>query len=172
MSNRTRVLPWVCTGLLAAASLLMLIAWRVQASAHADLSRASSIQQKEVPESDSKPPNIKQYRAVLDTLNRSIEIRTEIDGRITKLESIVRSLDSRRKDSEEIARASRDQLDAIAVTLGGASGAARRSVKELSGLGDGIVVSARLARLIAEELEELDNNLGPTVDLPGLGALP
>jgi chromosome segregation ATPase len=172
VSNRGRVAEWVSVGLLAGAACLTLISWQLQASAHSDLRRARSIQEKEVSESDSRPPNLKQYKAVLETLSKSIEIRTEIDGRLEKLESIVRSLDSRRKDSEEIAEAGRAQLTAIAGTLGGASGAARRSVKELGGLGDRITVSARLSRLIAEELEELDHNLGPTIELPDLGILP
>jgi len=172
MSSRPRVVAWVTVGLLAGAAFLSVIAWRVQASAHADLSKARRIQEKEVPDSESKPPDLKQYKAVLDTLKRSIGIRKEIDGRLGQVESIVRSLDSRRKDSEEIAGASREQLGAIARTLGGASGAARRSVKELRGLGDGIGVSARLGRLIAEELEELDQKLGPTLDLPDLGIQP
>jgi hypothetical protein len=172
MNARPTIVKWVSVGLLAGGTFLTLVAWRVQESAHSDLSRARSIQGREVPDSASKPPDLEQYRAVLDTLGRSIRIRTEIDGRLEKVESIVRALDSRRRDSEQIANAGRAQLTAIAGLLGGASGGAQRSVRGLRGLGDGIAASARLSRLIAEELEELDRNLGPTLRLPDLGDLP
>jgi ABC-type transporter Mla subunit MlaD len=172
MMARSRIVPWVSVVLVGLSGVLSVAAWLLQSSAQSDLSRARKIQAAEVPESDAAPPDLDQYQAILDTLDRSIRIRTEIDGRLATLEKLVRSLDSRRKDAEEIATAGREQLDAIGRTLGGAAGAADRSVARLEGLGGRIQTSGRLARLIAEELEELDRSLGPTLAPPDLGIRP
>ncbi len=163
MTRRNNVVEWVSLGLLGAAAFLALAAWQVQASALSDINRARQVQDSEVPDSDSPPPDLEQYAAILDTLDESIKIRRDIDERLAKLESLVGSFESRRKDAEQIAEAGRAQLLAIGRTLGGASGAADRSVKRLGDLGGRIEKSSRLTRLIAEELEELDQSFGPTL---------
>lgn len=158
----------VSIGLLAAAGVLALAAWQVQSSALSDIKRAREVQESDVPDSDSPPPDPDDYAVILETLDKSIEIRTDIDKRLTKLESLVRSFDERRRDSEQIAEASRRELARIGRTLGGAADAADRSVGRLGDLGGRIATSARLSRLIAEELEELDRSFGPTLELPDL----
>jgi hypothetical protein len=168
VTPRGKVVQWVAVGLLCAAAVLSIVAWQVQSSALDDIKRARRVQGSEVPESDAPPPDLEQYAQILDTLDESIEIRKQIDGRLAKLEALVRSFDARRKDSEEIAVAGRGELLAIGRILGGAAGAADRSVTRLRDLGGQIGTSARLTRLIAEELEELDRSFGPTLELPDL----
>jgi hypothetical protein len=166
--QRTKVVEWVSVVLLGAAAVFTVAAWQVQSSALSDIKRAEEVQESEVPESDSRPPDLQQYAAIVDTLDKSIQIRTSIDERLAKLESFVGSLESRREDAEKIARDGRSQLLAIGRTLGGAAGAANRSVKRLDDLGARTATSSRLSRLIAEELEELDRSFGPTLKLPDL----
>jgi hypothetical protein len=166
--RRRVTVQWVSVGLLAVAGLVALSAWRVQSSALSDIERARKVQEAEVPDSNSQPPDPDDYAGIVQTLKKSIEIRTDVDKKLSTLESLIRSFDARRKDSEDIAEASRSELGLIGRTLGGAAGAADRSVTRVRDLGGKIGTSARLSRLIAEELEELDRSLGPTLELPDL----
>jgi HAMP domain-containing protein len=165
---RRPTLEWVSVGLLAVAGLLALAAWQLQASALSDIERAREVQEAEVPDGETQPPDPDDYAGIVRTLKKSIEIRTDVDKKLSTLESLIRSFDARRKDSEDIADASRSELAVIGRTLGGAAGAADRSVSRVRDLGGKIGTSARLSGLIAEELEELDHSLGPTLELPDL----
>lgn len=149
--------------LLAAAAVTSFGAWQIQSAAARALERAHDVQQRPVPEDDSPPPRVEDYRAVLDTLNESIEIRRDIDSVLAELESVVSGLREAQTEAERISDQAMRQLDLIAETLGGAATAAERATGRLGTLSDRLGTSARLARLIAEELEELDEKLGPSV---------
>ena len=153
---------WIAMGLLALAVVLAGGAWRLQATAADDLAAAIQVQEKEVPESDSPPPDLGDYRLILDTLDRSIKIRRRIDGLLSTIERRVSGFQDQQRTAREVSTTGKEEVDAIAALLGGASKSTRSTVARLRALGDAIDLSAELSRLIAEELEELDRSLGPS----------
>lgn len=159
MSPRLRT---ISLGLLAAAVVMMLASWGLQSEATGNLERAEALSARDV-EEEGSPEVIADYRAVLDSLNESIEIRTEIDAMLTDVEGIIVALQEQSDGARETADESRDELEAIARILGGAVGSARSSFDDLRGLEDTLRASGRLANLIADELETLDHKLGPTL---------
>jgi DNA repair exonuclease SbcCD ATPase subunit len=148
---------------LAVAVLGAFASWSFQSSAAGALEGARNFQDKEVSESGSSPPSVRQYREILDTLERSISIRRTIDGRLADAEDVVAELRRRQSGARTAAERSHTELIKIARTLGGAVKAARASFTRLDDLKGRLGTSARLAERIAEELEELDHKLGPTV---------
>ncbi len=150
--------------LLVSAALLGAVAWQLQSSAADDLSRARAVQQQDTGDGGGEPPDVGEYRAILDALNRSIVIRRNIDSSLAQIEKVVASLRDEQQEAADIAAAGKRQITGIAETLGSAAGAARATTGAVETLDDLLVRSARLSALIAEELEELDRTFGPTLD--------
>ena len=148
--------------LLGIAVTLMAGAWQLQTSAARDLDKAQVAQAREVEEVDSEPPDPADYRAILDTLQHSIEIRREIEIQLQAIEGSIASLESQQAEAAETASSARDALLAIAQALGGAAQASTSSLDRVDVLEGRLGISSDLARLIAEELEELDHKLGPS----------
>ncbi len=146
---------------LAVASVGFGIAWSLQVSAASILSRTAEIQGAEVPESDAAPPDVDVNFAILDSLKESIEIRRQIDGLLGEIEGNVDDLRSQQGRAEDISGLARNELTRIGATLGGVADAAEQTVADLQTLEDRLARSRQLARLIAEELEELDEGFGP-----------
>jgi hypothetical protein len=156
--------PWpVALVLLAVATFALGSAWQLQATAAADLARARDLQDVEVPDPGGEPPRPGENRRILESLRDSIDIRRDIEGTLQRVEAAVRSLSIRQAESALTSESARRELGRIATALGGAVDAAGVSVSTLGTLHGRLHKSARLARLIAEELEELDRRLGPTV---------
>lgn len=139
------------------------VAWGVQSSAAHDLRRAHELGQREVPEDDSPPPDLEDYRAILDTISEAVEIRRNIDDLLTNVEETVALFEDQRAQADEITAAALDELDAIARGLHSSVAAAETSDEKLSTLRTRLKRSAELAAAIARELEELDESLGPSV---------
>jgi hypothetical protein len=156
--------PWaIALVLLAVATFAVGSAWQLQATAAADLARARDLQEVEVPDPGGEPPRPDENRRILDSLRDSIDIRREIEGTLQRVETAVRSLSVRQAESARASERAGRELDRIATALAGAVDASSTSVSRLGTLHRRLEKSARLARLIAEELEELDRRLGPTL---------
>jgi hypothetical protein len=153
----------VAVALLALSVALGLIAWRLQADAARYLDQARAVNQATVPEDDSAPPRIADYRAILATLDRSIQIRTNIDGLLRQIETIVSQLRGRQDGARTVFRLTMSEVEVIGATLGGAADAAEASASKIRRLRTRLATSAALARRIARELEELDENCGPRI---------
>ena len=146
---------------LAVAASAFALAWQMQSSAAAALLRAQELQQAEVPEDEGPPPKVQDYRDILTVLQESLEVRKRIDGLLTEVEGAIAELRTLQTEADEISTLALEELEAIAATLGGAIDAAGGSLNGLRSLDARLNTSERLARLIAEELEELDRKLGP-----------
>lgn len=151
---------------LSIAALCTFTAWRLQSSAADALVSARRIQNLEVPDSGVQPASVQEYRAIVRSLQRSIDIRTEIDGLLAEVDEIVRALNETQTDAIVTADETRDELARIGQILGGSGRASRESVDGLTSLRDRLERSAELGELIADELEELDESLGPSAVLP------
>lgn len=154
------------TGLLAAAVLISAVAWQVQSSAADDLDRAHSVQQREAPQSDAPAPETDEYRDVLETIERSVVIRREIDALLSRIEATIASFERQQDTAKQITSAALEDLEEIGSSLSSSIDAARSSNSELATLQDRLSRAAQLARRIAKELEELDESLGPSVGGP------
>ena len=150
--------------LLVAAVALAIVAWQMQSSAASDLARTLEVQQDEVGGEGGEPPDVADYRRILQTLNRSIAIRKNIDASLSRIESAVDALRNEQEKAAAISAAGKQQIAQIATTLGSAAGAAKTTAGDLTTLDGHLGKSERLSRLIAEELEELDRTFGPTLD--------
>lgn len=148
------------------AVLALLGAWRAQTSAGDALAAARQVQEAEVPDSDSDSASVRDYRAIVSSLEKSIAIRSEIDGLLGEVEEIVGNLNKTQQQAIETARVTRDEVGGIGHILSGSIDASRDSLEGLRVLRKRLARSAELSRLIADELEELDESLGPTVELP------
>lgn len=149
-------------GMLFAAAVLSCGAWALQAAAAADLHRALEIQAQEVPDPGGGPPSLDEYEAVLTTLDSSIEIRRNVDSLLGEIEAAVGRLEGRQDASLDIVSEAVATLEAIARSLDPSVAAARSSRSHLTDLRGALAHSVRLARAIAEELEELDRKMGPS----------
>ncbi|MDQ3956053.1 MAG: hypothetical protein M3285_10960 [Actinomycetota bacterium] len=152
---------WVAVGFLFTAAALGAGAWALQSAAAGDLDRAREVQGREVADGNSAPPDVDQYRQIIETLDRSIAIRKRIDEVLSDIERGVSAVDRQRRKAQGVAAGGRREIERIASLLGGATDSARRTVAKLHSLETSIGESVRLSRLIAEELEELDESLGP-----------
>lgn len=150
--------------LLTAAVLLGALAWQMQSSAVADLQRARSVQEDEVGGDSGAPPKVAQYRKILDTLDRSLRIRKDIDADLGRIERTVAALQGEGDEAAAISEAGGGEIERIAKTLGSAAGSARAVTDALGTLEGRLSTSRSLSRQIAEELEELDRSFGPTLD--------
>jgi hypothetical protein len=150
-------------GLLGAAVVVGGLAWAIQAGAASTYDEAIRLQNAEVPESDAAPPAISDNKAVIETLERSISIRKRVDGLLGEVEELIDSLSERQAEALAVALRSQQELGRIAVNLDSSATSAVRSSQRLGSLRSSLLTSARLADLIAEELEELDESLGPSV---------
>jgi hypothetical protein len=152
---------WVAVGFLIAAAGLGGGAWALQSAAAEDLARARELQGREVGDGDAAPPDVGQYRQIIETLDRSIAIRKRIDRVLSEIEDQVGAVERQRQKARQVAVGGRREIERIASILGGASGSAQRAIAKLRSLETSIGESARLSGLIAEELEELDESIGP-----------
>lgn len=152
--------------LLIVAACASLVAWSLQASAAADLREAGGVQARETGGEGGQPPSAGQNRRIIETLDTSIEVRRLIDEQLQRIEASVAALSGSSADARGITEAALGEVRRIAAELGGAAKAARSSVGRLGKLQARLRASARLARLIAEELEELDRKMGPSAGGP------
>lgn len=150
-------------GLLAAAAALGSAAWLVQSQAGEMLERAVDVQRSPAPASDGEPPRLEEYRDVVGALEESIALRGEIDDLLARVEQLTGELRGLQASATEVTGGARDRLEEIGRTLGGARRSARLSGGRLRGLTGLLGATPRLARLIAEELEELDRRFGPSI---------
>ena len=153
----------IAAGLLGAATLFGALAWSIQAEAASTTRETIRVQNREVPESNAAPPDIDEYQAILDTLDRSIGIRRRVDGLLAEVEELVGNLHQRQVEAAGITETARRELGMIAGNLYSSVISARASSRRLGSLDGDLALSARLAALIAEELEELDRSLGPSL---------
>jgi len=148
-------------GLLAGAVVFGGLAWYVQADAAATFEEAIRIQNQEVPESDAAPPAVEDNQAIIETVERSIVIRKRVDGLLGEVEELIDSLKQRQVEAVAITARARRELSMIALSLDSSATSAQASSGKLVSLRGHLATSARLAALIAQELEELDRSLGP-----------
>jgi hypothetical protein len=158
-----RLPGWTGLLLVAVGATSGAIAWQVEGAAADDLARAVSVQESEVPESDAAPPEVAQYRAILDVLDESIEIRRDIDESLSEIEGFVSDLDKEQSKATAVADTGRGELARISDLLRSAAGAARATTGELRELDGKLAISVVRSRAIAHELEELDESLGPSL---------
>ena len=154
----------LAVALLALALAAAGVAWWLQAAAGADLKQAAIVQGREVPDPGGEPPNIADYEAILEELTEAIGVRQNIENRLVIIEDAVATLNQQRTEALGRTVAGAEALDDIGARLGAAVEAAGASRTRLGVLDSRLEESARLARLIAEELEELDRSLGPSAD--------
>lgn len=160
----TSVLPTrLSIGLLALAVAAGGAAWRLQAEAATALERAVAVQERRIPEpEDAAPTSLEEYRNVIRALQESIALRGRIDRLLTRVEDVLATLGEHQTQAAAVAEGARGELEEIARILGGAGEATDLSVTRLGELDGRLGDTARLARQIAEELEELDRSLGPS----------
>ena len=151
---------------LAVAVVAMFMAWRMQTSAGDSLAAARSLQDAEVADGGAEAGSVEDYRTIVDTLDRSIEIRSEIDGLLGEVERIMRRLNSTQSDAISTADVTRREIARIGTTLDGSIDASLDARSGLVELRAKLTRSAVLARKIADELEELDERLGPPAVVP------
>ena len=156
-----RGIPGVTVLLCIASTGASLGAWQLQRSAAEDLIEARVVQSRKIGSNDSPPPSPAENRAIIASLDRGIAVRKKIDDQLRAIESSVASLAIRQQEAEDITKLAYREVAAIGRALGGATGAAQRSVTRLGRLRLQLRDSAELARAIAEELEELDRKMGP-----------
>lgn len=142
------------------------LAWQLQSAAGDDLASARRIQNIEIPDSGAEPASAEDYREIVRSLDRSIAIRTRIDGLLTEVESIVQGLNETQERAIVTAATTKTDVGSIGRVLGGSIEASRESVEGLRMLRARLARSEELGAAIAEELEELDRSFGPTLDLP------
>ncbi|MGH2750912.1 MAG: hypothetical protein ACRDK3_08590 [Actinomycetota bacterium] len=153
----------ITLGLLSVSAFAAFVAWQLQSAAGGALERAEAIQTTEVPADDAASPDLRQYRAILERLDESIVIRGAIDERLAEIEAIVAELRTMQEEATSISDQATDETQRIGGALGGALEATRTSTRGLGSVRARLEISARLAGRIAQELEELDRSLGPTV---------
>lgn len=152
--------------LLAIAVVALFSAWRMQTSAGDALAAARSLQEAEMPGSGAEPGSVEDYRTIVETLDDSIAIRARIDGLLGEVESIMRRVNVTQEGAIATAEVTRRDISLIGTTLGGSIDASRDARSGLAELRRKLARSAALGRKIADELEELDENLGPRGVLP------
>jgi hypothetical protein len=156
----------LATAFLALATLALFIAWQEQTAAGDALATARRIQNIEIPDSGAEPASADDYREIVKSLDRSIAIRTRIDGLLTDVEKIVTGLNETQERAIATAETTQGDVSKIGRVLAGSIEASRDSVAGLRTLEARLARSARLGGAIAEELEELDESLGPSLVLP------
>ena len=154
----------LAVALLAVAVAAAGAAWLLQAAAGDDLRQAAVMQEREVADPGGDPPDIADYEAILEELTEAIEVRQDIESRLVIIEDTVALLKRQSIEGRGRTIEGAEALTDIGAGLGAAIDAAKKSRTRLGVLDSRLEESARLARLIAEELEELDRRLGPSGD--------
>lgn len=147
--------------LLVGAVLGMGAAWKMQDRAADLLADAKRINEATVPEAETDPPSSDVNREIIDNLDRAVVVRAAIDESLQQILEVVAGVSERQALSEAMVADARADLSDITSLLGRAVTAAEGSGARLRRTSGDIAVSRRLARLIAEELEELDRKMGP-----------
>jgi hypothetical protein len=151
---------------LSIAVVAMFSAWRLQTSAGDALAQARVLQEAEPPDGGAEPGSVEDYQAIVDSLDRSIAIRSRIDGLLGDVESIINGLNKTQEGAIATARRTREEVARIGRTLDGSLDASRDALEGLQALRDKLGRSRQLGKKIADELEELDESLGPPLVLP------
>lgn len=154
-----RSLPSVLT---VAGIVLGLAGWGLQSSAASDLQAALQVRGKEVPDEGGSPPSLEQYRAVVSTIERSIGIRRDIDAVLGDIEEQITALVNSQADSRAVVDGALESLLLIGKRLDSSVDSARKGAGELASLRQRLRRTYVLARRIANELEELDESMGPS----------
>ena len=149
--------------LVAVGALAMGAAWKAQDRASDLLAEARAINEATVPESETDAPSPEVNREIINNLDRAVVVRAEIDRSLQEILELVRGVDQRQRSSRELLAQASDDLSGITLLLDHAVAEASGSSTGLRRTTGDLKVSRRLARLIAEELEELDRKLGPTL---------
>ena len=139
--------------------------WALQGRAADAFRDAKDLQSRET-EADTEPPSPSENEAIIAALGDAIEVRRSIEEVLVSIENDVRFLSDQQTQAREITGQADTQLTAIAGSLAASVDASARSVERLSRLERLLRRSSVLARLIAEELEELDRNMGPSAGGP------
>ena len=160
------IAPRIALGALGVAVTLLAGAWQLQETAAADLAEAQRLQAEEVDGGGGEPPKVSDNRKIVAVLEESIGIRREIEGDLVAIEEAIHSLQARQLDAAQTTASARVELAGIADALAGSVAASRESKDGLDALTRRLRLSARLAALIAEELEELDRKMGPSAGGP------
>lgn len=147
--------------LLGGAATASIGAWAFQASAAADFGEARVLQGRDIASSGVEPPSPEQNREIIANLDRGISVRRQIDTQLQSIEASVAALSEQQTLAGEVTNRALEEVRLIARSLGGANEAASSAVGRLGSLRQQLKTSVRLARLIAEELEELDRKMGP-----------
>lgn len=151
----------LCIAFLVIAAVAQLAAWRVQGDAADALIEARRLSTADTEESHVEGPSLEDHQAILDVLDASIDVRQQIDETLTGLEGVVADLRAAQNDSRSISVQAGRETRTIAGVLGGATEATDTSLARLDDLRLHLQRSSELARLIALELEQLDENIGP-----------
>ena len=151
----------IAAGALIVAVALFAGAWQLQTTAAADLAEAERLQAEEVDGGGGEPPKVSHNRQIVEVLRESIDIRRDIEGDLVAIEEAVHSLQARQLEAAQTTASARSELAGIADALASSVAASRASSDGLAALTSRLETSARLAALIAEELEELDRKMGP-----------
>ena len=135
--------------------------WTLQGRAADAFRDAKELQSRETG-SDTEPPSPDENEAIIAALGDAIEVRRSIEEVLVSIENDVRFLGTQQDQAQEITSQADTQLNAIGGSLAASVEASTRSIQRLSRLERLLRRSSVLARLIAEELEELDRNMGPS----------
>lgn len=156
----------IAVGAFGIAVALLAGSWQLQETAAADLAEAQRLQAEEVDGRGGEPPKVSDNRKIVAVLEESIGIRREIEGDLVAIEEAIHSLQARQLEAAQTTASARVELAGIADALAGSVAASRESKEGLDALTRRLRISARLAALIAEELEELDRKMGPSAGGP------
>lgn len=156
-------LPKLSVAALALSAVCSIVAWTNFSAAANGAAEAHRIQAQEAPQGGGEPPDLEEYRAILDTLDESLEIRTQIDDLLGQIESSIARIEGRQDDAISLVSSALEEVEAITLSLGSSAESASISDRALTSLRDKLATSASLARAIAEELEELDRSMGPSI---------
>lgn len=151
---------------LTVSAVLLAGSWQLQTTADADLSEAKRLQAQGEEAAGGEPPKVSDNRKIVDVLKESIDIRRAIETDLLAIERAVQSLQARQLAAARTTGLARDELMAVGDALAASVAAAGESRRGLRRLTAGLRESARLAALIAEELEELDRKMGPSAGGP------
>lgn len=138
------------------------LGWQLQGRAAHSLRVAHELQTQEAG-SDPEPPSASDNEEIIQVLSEAIELRRSIEGILVRVETDVRFLGAQQERAQLITTQAGEQLAAIGASLAGSIVASKGSVEGLSDLERGLTRSAQLAEAIAEELEELDRKMGPSL---------
>ena len=147
--------------LLAIATAASMGGWLLQERAADAFRDAQDLQGRET-ESDTEPPSPDENEAIIAALQDAIEVRRSIESVLVRIENDVSFLGDQQEQAKLVTSQADEQLTAIGGALAASVDASTRSVNRLGRLERALERSAELARLIAEELEELDRNMGPS----------